>query len=224
MRSLLFPLVCGLLLMSGCVGNMIPKSGAFPEMYNEQPITILVVPAINFSTAANAPNLYASTINEPLSNAGFYVLPIELTNQLLRNEGLSQGEQLKDVPPQKFAKYFGADAVLYVTIRKWDTNYFIIGGNVTVGIKFDLKSTKTGLTLWAYKDQLVIDTSGDSNSGGLLGALIATALTTAAQDYVPIARSVNTMALRAIPFGKYHKMYRKDMDIKIPASKIQKKN
>ncbi len=223
MRSPLFPLVCGLLLMAGCVVNPVSKSGAFPEMYNEHPTTILVIPAINHSTAADAPILYSSTINEPLANAGFYVLPIELTDQFLRNEGLSQGEQLKDVPPQKFAKHFGADAVLYVTISKWDTNYYVIGGNVTVGISFKLKSTKTGLTLWAYKDQLVMDTSGDSNNrGGIFGALIATALTTAAQDYVPVARNVNIMALRAIPFGKYHKMYGKDMAAKIPGSKVQK--
>lgn len=205
-----------LFLMSGCaVQKRVAKREAFPEMYSEKPVTILVLPAINHSTAADAPILYSSTINEPLSNAGFYVLPIEVTNRFLRNEGFSEGEQLLEVPPQKYAEYFGADAVLYVTIEKWDTNYYVIGGDVTVAISYSLKSTKTGETLWAYNGQQVLDTSGNDNSGTLLGALIAAAVTTSMQDYVPIARNVNINALRNIPFGKYNKMYEKDMGTKV---------
>lgn len=221
-RILLLLSAISLLLMSGCAINTVSKGEAFPDMYAEKPSAILVVPAINYSTAADAPILYSSTINEPLSNAGFYVLPTEITDLVLQNEGISEGEQLKDVPPQKFAEHFGADAVLYVTIEKWDTSYFVIGGNVTVGIDFRLKSTKTGATLWAYKDELVMDTSGDSNNGGgILGAIIATAIATATQDYVPVARNVNVMALSAIPYGKYHKLHDKDIAVNIPSNKIQ---
>jgi len=210
-----------MLLMSGCVTNTTTKAAAYPEMYKEKPTAILVVPAINQSTAADAPILYESTINEPLSNAGFYVLPMEVTNRFLRNEGFVEGEALKDIPPQKFAEPFGADAVLYVTINKWDTNYYVIGGNVTVGAKFLMKSCKTGTTLWSYQDEIPVNTSGDS-SGGLLAALIATAITTGMQDYVPVARNVNLMTLRSVPFGKYHKKHDKDQTQGITAGKIPK--
>jgi len=208
------------LLSTGCAIPTISKAEAYPEMYVEKPVAILVVPSINHSTAADAPILYSSTINEPLSNAGFYVLPIEVTDHFLRNEGLSEGEMLLDIPAQKFAEPFGADAVLYVTIEKWDTNYYVIGGNVTVAVDFRMQSAKSGKTLWAYKDQMVIDTSGD-DSGGLLAALIATAISTAVQDYVPVARNVNTLALQAIPFGKYHKAHDKDQAMNIPLAKKQ---
>jgi len=207
-----------ILLMSGCVSNT-TKGQAYPEMYNEKPVAILVVPAINRSTAADAPILYGSTISEPLSNAGFYVLPIELTDRFLRNEGLAEGEVLKDIPPQKFAEPFGADAVLYVTIDKWDTNYYVIGGNVTVGASFLMKSSKTGATLWSYQDEIPVNTSGDSG-GGLLAALIATAIATGMQDYVPVARNVNLMTLKSIPYGKYHNNYDKDQSQSIKLSKI----
>jgi hypothetical protein len=201
---------------------MTSKGAAFPDMYRENPVSILVIPAVNHSTAADAPTLYSSTINEPLSNAGFYVLPIEVTDRFLHNEGLDEGDQIKDIPPQKFGEHFGADAVLYVTIEQWDTNYYLIGGNVTVGIDYVLKSAKTGGVLWSYKEQRVVDTSGNNNNGGgLLAAMIATAIATATQDYVPVARNVNVMALSAIPFGKYHKMHNQDMAINIPTNKIQ---
>ena len=207
------------LFATGCAMNTATKGQAYPEMYNEKPVAILVVPAINHSTAADAPILYESTINEPLSNAGFYVLPIEVTNRFLRNEGISEGEVLKDIPPQKFAEPFGADAVLYVTIDKWDTNYYVIGGNVTVGASFFMKSCKTGATLWSYQDEIPLDTSGDS-SAGLLVAMIATAINTGMQDYVPIARNVNLMTLRSIPFGKYHNSHDKDQSQSIKLGKI----
>ena len=214
MKSKLLLLGALILFLSGCTKTM-TKSELYPAMYNEKPTAILVVPAINQSTAADAPILYSSTINQPLSNAGFYVLPIEVTDRFLRNEGLSEGEVLKDVPPQKFAEYFGADAVLYVTIEKWDSNYYVIGGNVTVGVNFQMKSCKTGETLWSYANQIVLNTSGDSNNGGLLAALIATAINTASQDYVPLARNVNIMSLRTIPFGKYHSNHEKDQAVSI---------
>jgi len=221
----IFPVMLGLtslVLFSGCAAiQQVPKGELYPAMYQEMPKTVLVLPATNRSTAADAPHLYTSTIAQPLSNAGFYVLSTEVTQKFLDNEGLITGEQLSSVPVQKFADTFGADAVLYVTIHKWKTNYFVLGGNVTVGVSFLLKSTKTGAELWSYENEIKIDTSGDSNSGGLLGALIATAINTAKQDYVPIARRVNFMALNNIPFGEYHKLYSKDsnMMVRLPAVK-----
>ena len=222
MRLKLLLLGSLILLTSGCAMNTTTKGQAYPEMYSEKPTAILVVPAINHSTAADAPILYESTINEPLSNAGFYVLPMEVTNRFLRNEGFSEGEALKDIPPQKFAEPFGADAVFYVTIEKWDTNYYVIGGNVTVGAEFLLKSCKTGATLWSYKDEIPVNTSPDTG-GGLLANIIATAIATGMQDYVPVARNVNLMTLRSIPFGKYHNNHDKDQSQSIKSGKIPTK-
>lgn len=205
-----------LLVLSGCaVNNKVAKGEVYPAMYREMPKTVLVLPAINHSTAADAPYLYSSTIAQPLANSGFYVLSTEVTQKFLDNEGLNTGDQLASVPPQKFGKIFGADAVLYVTIDKWDTNYYVLGGNVKVGISYKLRSTKTGEELWAYANELVMDTSGDSNGGGLLGALIATAIKTSTQDYVPIARRVNYVALNTIPFGGYHNLHGKDSKLMI---------
>jgi len=108
-------------------------------------------------------------------------------------------------------KAFGADAVLFVNITEWDTNYYVIGGNVAVAVAFVLKSTVTGETLWAYNARRQIDTSGNSNSGGgLIGAIIETAVKTAVQDYMPVARQVNGIAVSSMPFGRYHPQYDQD--------------
>jgi len=216
-KYLLLMLSIGIIGLNGCaLTETKPKSELYQNMYSEMPKTILVLPAINQSTAADAPELYSSTIAQPLANAGFYVLSTEVTQKFLQNEGLTRGEQFLSIPPQKFLKIFGADAVLYVTIKKWDTNFYLLGGNVTVGIKYSLKSTKTGNQLWTYENELVLDTSGGNNqSSSLLAMFINAAVTTAVQDYVPIARQVNFTALNTIPFGKYHKSHGKDMSFKV---------
>ncbi|MDH3354573.1 MAG: DUF799 domain-containing protein [Chromatiales bacterium] len=204
-----------LTLVAGC-STGIAKKDAFPGMYPNTINSILVLPAVNQSSAADAPDLYSSTILEPLSNAGYYVLPIEITDKILKNEGISDGEQLANVPAQKFGQMFNADAVLFVEIDEWKTSYMIVSGSVSVGIKYKLVSTKTNKTLWKYRAKQVVDTGGDSNNGGgILGAIISTAINTATQDYVPIARKVNLIALNSIPFGKYHIKYDKDKEQKV---------
>ena len=102
-----------------------------------------------------------------------------------------------------FKKSFGADSVLFVTINKWDKNYAILAANVTVAMSYVLISTTTEEVLWSYDQEIVIDTGGDS-SAGLLGALIATAINTAVQDYIPIAQKVNNAAVATLPVGVYH--------------------
>ncbi len=204
----------------GCAPNVqyLTKRQAYPNMYEEKPVAVLVVPAINQSTAADAPDLYASTIAEPLAVAGYYVFPIEVTTRIFRNEGIHDGAQISKVKPEKFREMFGADAVMFVNIEEWDTNYYVIGGNVTVALKFNLVSTHTGATLWQEYRRQVINTSGNSNSG-ILAAMIETAIKTAMQDYVPVARIANNTAIAVLPFGKYHPLTGQDSEYKtrVPA-------
>lgn len=201
-------LCLGLILLTGCSGldsRDGPKEDPYPLLTQQQPRTILVLPAINESTAADAPDYYSVTIAPLLSAKGYYVMPQEITTEILRAEGITDGRQLEGVTPAKFGQLFGADAVLFVHIKEWDTNYYVIGGNVTVSAVYELKSTKTGETLWSNAARQVIDTGGDSNNGGgIIGALIATAIKTATQDYMPAAQQVNAVALMPLPLGIKH--------------------
>lgn len=180
----------------------------FSKIYSEKPTSVLVLPAINHSTAADAPTYYAASIAQPLTEHGYYVLPIPVTNVMLQQAGISDGEQLASVPPQRLGAMFGADAILFVTIDSWDTSYYVIGGNVTVGLQYRLVSTRTAENLWQYKNKVVVDTTGNSNSGGgLIGALIETAIKTSQQDYFPVAQQVNYRSVALLPHGKFHPQY-----------------
>jgi len=215
MKNKIIILILSLIIINGCA--IITKGEAFPKMYKEKPVSILVLPPINESTAADAKEYYSTTIAEPLSSTGYYVFPIEIVNEVLKQEGIYDTELIVDLDPSKFKEYFGADAVLFTKIIAWNTSYYVMGGNVKVHIAFDLVSTKTGETLWSYNDKLTVDTTADDNelggAAGLLLQLAATAVQTAAQDYTPLAKKVNTTVLKTIPFGIYHTQHGTDQSL-----------
>lgn len=208
-----------LFLLSACGPTYTTKKDAFPNMYQERPLSVLVLPPINMTTAADAKEYYVTTVAEPLSFAGYYIYPIEVTTDILKTEGLYDTEIIVNLPPQKFKQYFGADVVMYIKILRWDTSYYVIGGHVTVAVDCLLKSTTTGRDLWKYDGTIQLDTTGDSGGApglaGLLVKIIATAIKTAATDYVPLAKRANIITISSMPYGKYHPNYDKDREDKI---------
>lgn len=193
------------------------KKNLYPGMYSEMPNSILFLPIINKTTSAEAQLLYSVTVAEPLANNGFYVLPIEITNDFFFKEGITLGDQLKGIPPAKYNQMFGADSTLAVTIYKWDTNYYVVGGNVTVELECTITSTKTGNVLWTQRREYVVPTT--SSSGNIIADLIVTAINSATVDYVPIAQRLNTTVFDTIPYGKAHNRHLKDQDDIVKESK-----
>jgi hypothetical protein len=217
-RGKYFCLIVAALLcmcLGACAPKMITKGEKYPLLYEEKPASILILPPMNESTAADAKDYYATTIQEPLSLWGYYVFPYEITTEILKTEGIYDTELMKNLPLQKFREYFGADAVLFTTIKKWDLSYIVIASNLTVSVDCALKSTKSDATLWQYNGTVVVDLSGGSTGGGIAGLIakvIVTAVSTAIADYVPHARTANYRALTSLPYGKYHDLYGKDRD------------
>jgi len=66
-------LILCVLLLTGCAPKLISKGDAYPDCYKEVPQSILVLPPINESTAADAKDFYSTTIMDPLARAGYYV-------------------------------------------------------------------------------------------------------------------------------------------------------
>jgi hypothetical protein len=203
-------------IVSGCAPKTITKADKYPLMYEETPLTILIMPPMNESTAAEAKEYYATTVQEILTYWGYYVFPYEITADVLKMEGIYDAELVRDIPLTKFREYFGADAVLFTTIKKWDLSYMVLASTLTVSIDEELKSTKTDQSLWKYNGTVVIDLSGGNAGGGIAG-LIASAIITAAKsamaDYVPYAKQANYRALTSLPFGKYHSQYLTDQSM-----------
>ena len=208
--------ILAILLLSACAPKMSTKLAEFPMMYEERPASILILPPINESTAADAKEYYSTTIQEPLAFAGYYTFPYPITSEILKMEGIYDTELLVNLPLSKFKEYFGADAVLFTTIKKWDLSYMIIASTLTVSIDCKLKSTTSNQILWKYTGTVVVDLSGGNAGGGLAGLIvkvIVAAVQSAAADYAPYARQANYRALTSMPYGKYHSEHNKDQQV-----------
>jgi len=184
------------------------KTEAYKGMYAEKPLTVLLMPPINKSTAVDAKEYFHSTLNVPIANAGFYVIPPFLSMEILKKESAYDSELFMNSSLSKFGDVFGADVVLFTTIHKWDKSY----GMVYVEVEYKIKSVKTNEILYTRKGQINYNTSisVQSSGGGIYGALIATAvsvaatsLNTAATKYVDVARIANTYTFKDLPSGKY---------------------
>ena len=207
MKNIFYIVVAGYLI-SSCSGLPIQtKAEAYPAMYDDRkPLSVLVIPAINNSTAAEATDFFNVTITEPLSNVGYYTMPVEIVKDIFQKEGIVDSTMIKGLPTSIFKKNFGADAVLFVTINKWDKQYVVIAGNVSVSMDYVMLSTETSEVIWSYSATQSIDTTAES-SGFIMLDILSTAITTATTDYVPIAKQVNYQAFTALPHGGYSDLH-----------------
>mgnify|MGYP003625037828 CR=1 FL=1 len=206
--------------VSGCVAppTYVTKGEEFPSMYIEKPKSLLIMPPINLSTAAEAKDYYSTTVEMPISLHGYYIFPYQLTADVLKQQGIYDSELVYDMPLNKFYDYFGADAVLFTKIVNWDTSYTVLASTLTVSIDAEIKSTKTSEVLWHYNGTAVVDLSANGGGGGLPGLLInaiATAINTASADYTTYAKMANGRFVGSIPYGPYHPMYLQDQQIKL---------
>lgn len=192
-------------ILTGCATTApIKKSIAYEGMYKEEPLTILIMPPINRSTAVDAKEYFYSTLNVPLNNKGYYVLPPFLSMDVLKRESAYDAELFINGSLSKFGEIFGADIALFTIIEKWDKS--AIGATVTVAVEYIAKSTKTNETLYTRKGTIVYDASVKSGAGGAFGALLdvaASAINTAATKYVDIGRVCNSYTFKDFPSGKY---------------------
>ena len=199
------------LLTSCSTTTPLKKSLAYEGMYKELPLTILLMPPINRSTSVEAKEYFYSTLNVPLNNQGFYVLPPFMTMEILKKESAYDSELFLNGSLNKFGEIFGADIVLFTIINKWDKSS--IGATVTVSVEYIVKSAKTNETLYTRKGTIVYDASVKSNAGGTFGALLdlaASAINTAATKYVDVGRVCNSYTFKDFPTGKYSPTYKLD--------------
>jgi hypothetical protein len=106
---------------------------------------------------------------------------------------------------------------MFTIIKSWKRNK--IGGKLTAGVEYILRSTKTGETLYKREGLISVDTSVNAGGGGFgaLASLVATAINTAATDKVVAGRRCTVFVLSDMPEGKYSAKF--DQDQQLPAGK-----
>ena len=213
-KVIIFGLVA--LIMSSCA-QQITRGEQYPKMYEEKPLSIVVMPPINQTQHVEAKDYFYTTLYTPLCEKGYYVYSPMLTMEMFQTESAYDAELFIEGDLSQFRNVLGADAAMFTIIKSWKRNN--VGGSLTAGVEYVLRSTITGETLYKREGLINVDTSingGSSGIGALVG-LIATAVNTASTDKVVAGRKCTAFVLSDMPVGKYDKMF--DQDQKQPAGK-----
>lgn len=213
MKKLVYLLLIVTGLASCTTSNTVTRQKNYPKMYEDKPLSILIMPPINKTVDVDAKEYFYTSMAKPLCEKGYYVISPFVAMDFLKSESAYDSELFIDGDLAPFRNILGADAVLFTVINKWDKS--TIGGKITVDIEYVLKSTATREVLFERKGELTVDTSVNSGGGGW-GALIdlaASALSTALTDKVVAARRCNNYVLRDLPEGRYSPLFEKDQDV-----------
>jgi hypothetical protein len=215
MKKAIFSIIIVASILSSCnTTKPIAKSIAYQKMYDEKPVTILLMPPINRSTNVEAKEYFHSTLNVPIANAGYYVIPPFISMEILKKESAYDAELFLNGSLPKFGEVFGADLALFTIIHRWDKSS--IASNVYVEVEYIFKSTKTDEVVYTRKANVTYDASVDTHVGGILGIvtdLAASAIKTAITKYVDVSRACNSYTFKDLPAGKYSPEYEKDGEL-----------
>lgn len=197
-------------LMSSCA-QQITRGTQYSRLYEEKPTSIVIMPPINQTDFVEAKSFFYTTMYMPLCEKGYYVYSPYLTMEMFQTESAYDSEMFLDQELNMFKNVLGADAAMFTIIKSWKRNN--VGGKLTVGIEYILKSTTTGETLYQREGLIKVDTSISSSGAGVLGALIdvvATSINTALTDKVVAGRKCTAFVLSDMPAGKYNPTFGKD--------------
>lgn len=209
----LIPIILLAVAVSSCgLMNQVTRESQYAAMYNDMPVTILVMPPINNTSNVEAKDLLYTSISRPLAEAGYYVISPLLAMDVLKAESAYDAELFIDKPLTMFRDYFGADAVVFSQIDDWTKRGF----GIDTKIRYIIKSATSGEVLFDRSCDLYLDLQQNSGGSSALSQLVdlaVSAIATAATDHIVAARKANYYIFRDIPRGKYNPQYLQDKEV-----------
>ena len=201
--------VTSVLLLGGC---QTVKPYDYTNFRAHPPRSILVLPPLNESTAIEGTYGYLTTVTRPVAERGYYVFPVAVVDQFMKENGLPGAAEMQQAPLAKIAEVTGADAVLFLDLKQYGAQYKVLSSVVTVEVHAKLVDTRSGILLWEGNG---IAQQGSGGSGNLLGDLIAAAITQAINKHSDKAHQVSRLAnanlfypeQTGLPYGPYNAKY-----------------
>ncbi|WP_269620379.1 DUF799 domain-containing protein [Zhongshania sp. BJYM1] len=191
-------LVFALLALS-LVGCQVAPPYDYSALQASKPRSILVIPPLNESVDVNAPYTFISTVSKPLAEKGYYVFPVAVVDQFLKENGLPSPGEMNGVPLEKLRENIGADAVLYTTINQWGQKFQLLSSVTIVDSELKLIDARTGELLWttrAFAQQSSSD-GGSGLAGAIVGAIVQQIAGSISDQTPALSSGANAMAINA---------------------------
>lgn len=210
MTMRLMVIVAALTALGGCASV---RPYDYTNYRAHPPRSILVLPPLNNSTSIQGTYSYLSTISQPIAERGYYVFPVAVIDQYLKENGMPTAGEMHEIPLNKVAEIIGADAVMYVTLDQYGSKYQILSSTSIVQVHAKLVDTRTQSLLWEGE---ATAQSSSNGSGNIIADLIAAAITQAINSTADAAHGVCRLAnvqlfgraSRELPYGPYSPKYK----------------
>lgn len=135
-----------LFILSGCVNKS--NDYDYTAFKDSRPKSILVLMPLNQTTEINASYGVLSRITLPLAEAGYYVFPVVVVDEVFKQNGLTVANDIQAVSLTKLHEIFDADAVLYLDIKDYGASYQVIQSDTRVTLQAKLVDARNGKLLW----------------------------------------------------------------------------
>lgn len=159
----------GLLLVCALLGSCASGARVSNAMLEQPPGSILILPPLDSTVETSATYGSLAALTVPLAEAGYYVFPVAVVDQLMRQNGLPDAFDMHQVSLDKLREIFDPDAVLYLTVTDWGTSYQILSSITRVSFSGRLVDARTGTELWSGSHSVA--RSSGNLGGGLIGSL-----------------------------------------------------
>jgi hypothetical protein len=156
-------------LLSGCASP--PKPYDYTAFKASRPASLLILPPVNETPDVKATYSVLSQATLPLAEAGYYVLPVSLVDETFRENGLTSPVDIQAVDAEKLRGIFGADAAVYMTVKRYGASYNVISGDAVVVLEARIVDLRDGQQLW-QGSAFASSGEGQSSQGGLIGLLV----------------------------------------------------
>ncbi len=175
-----------------------------------KPRSILILPPLSNSTDVRATYSYLSTVTMPVAEKGFYVFPVAMIDQMMKENGLPSANEMHQASVKKIKEIINPDAILYLTLEKYGTSYVVVDSQTTVAVSGKLISTLTGEIIWEGK--ATANDGSQSGGGGVAGMLIGAMIKQAVNSSTDEAHNVAPQANQTLFYtegqgllnGPYH--------------------
>jgi hypothetical protein len=217
MRAKLIVLLPVVALLGACATPKAPYD--YTAFRQSRPASILVLPPVNETPDVNATIGVMSSTVLPLAEAGYYVMPVGLVDETFKQNGLTGPEDIQNVSTEKLRDIFGADAAVYIKVKKYGTSYFVVGSQTVVTVEGKIVDLRSGQVIWEGTSTASSAEEGGGNSGGLTGMLVKAivsqivgTVTDASFNYAAIAnqRLLGAPVKNGVLYGPRSPSYQKD--------------
>ena len=163
-----------IIVLSGCATQKTaPPPYDYSLLKESKPRSILVLPPLNQTPEVRASYSMLAQVTQPLSESGYYVFPVSLVDETLKENGVTEASDAHQLPANKLREIFGADAALYITMTQYGTVFKVLDSITTVTAEAKLVDLKTGSVLWTGQATTSSAEQQNQQQGGLAGLLIA---------------------------------------------------